>query len=42
MEGNNDMFLAGDSALWYLAGPMHKKIFHYIYLGLSIYYVRIL
>ena len=25
MEGNNDMLLAGDDALEYLAGPMHKK-----------------
>ena len=25
MEGNNDIFFAGDDALWYLAGPMHKK-----------------
>ena len=25
IEGNNDIFLAGDDALGYLAGPMHKK-----------------
>ena len=25
MEGNNDIFLTGDNALGYLAGPMHKK-----------------
>ena len=25
MEGNNDIFLAVDDALAYLAGPMHKK-----------------
>ena len=25
MEENNDIFLAGDDALVYLAGPMHKK-----------------
>ena len=24
-EGCNDIFLAGDDALGYLAGPMHKK-----------------
>ena len=35
MEGNNDIFLAGDNALGYLAGTLHK-IFHDIYLGLSI------
>ena len=25
MEGNNDIFFAGDDALKYLAGPVHKK-----------------
>ena len=25
MEENNGIFLAGDDALVYLAGPMHKK-----------------
>ena len=25
MEGNKNIFLAGDDALWYLAEPMHKK-----------------
>ena len=25
MEGNNDIFLAGDDALGRLTGPMHKK-----------------
>ena len=25
MEGSNDIFLAGDNALGYLARPMHKK-----------------
>ena len=25
MEENNDIFLAGDNALVYLAVPMHKK-----------------
>ena len=25
MEGNNDIFLAGDNALGHLAGPMRKK-----------------
>ena len=25
MEENNDIFLAGNDALVYLAGPMHKK-----------------
>ena len=25
MEGNNDIFLAGDDALGYLTGPVHKK-----------------
>ena len=25
MEENNDIFLAGDDALVYFAGPMHKK-----------------
>ena len=25
MEGNNEIFLAGYNALWYQAGPIHKK-----------------
>ena len=42
MEENNEIFLAGYDALVYLAGPMHKKIFHNICLGPFILYVRIL
>ena len=42
MEENNDIFLAGGDALVYLAGPIHKKIFHNIFLGPSVLYVRIL
>ena len=33
LEENNYIFLAGDDALVYLAEPMHKKMFHNIYLG---------
>ena len=29
MEGNKNIFLAGDDALWYLAEPMHKRYFIY-------------
>ena len=36
MEENNDIFLDGGDALVYLAGLMHKKIFHHICLGPSI------
>ena len=27
MEGNNDIFLPGDDALGYVAGPTHDKYF---------------
>ena len=36
MEGNTDIFFVGDDALGYLDGPIHKKLFHDIYLEPSI------
>ena len=39
MEENIDIFLAGGDALVYMAGPMHKKIFHNILFG-AIHLVR--
>ena len=33
MEGNNDIFLAGDDAPGFLTGLIHKQIFNDIYLG---------
>ena len=36
IEGYNDIFLAGDDALGYLAGPMHKKYFMAFIWGSSI------
>ena len=31
MEENNDIFLAGGDALVYLAVPMHKKYFTFVW-----------
>ena len=36
MEENDDIFHAGGDALVYLAGSIHKKIFHNIFFGSSI------
>ena len=41
MEENN-IFIAGDDALGYFVGSMHKKLFHGNYLGPSIKYLGIL
>ena len=42
MEENNGIFFSDSDALVYLAGTMHKKKFHNICLGPSIYYACIL